>query len=124
MPLVGGVFQLQEHTGLRLGQLSQSRLAKRLLFLSSSAVPLPQTPLPRVNGEQEVTNQRPPQLGLCNTWIQDGLPSLPKDPSLPLPKCKDLRASARTVESILYSLSSQILQTLAGNGGRAMLNPG
>lgn len=64
-PLTGAVFQLQGSVRPPLGQFSQSQPSLSSLLLTY--VSLSQMLLPRVIDEQDVTNQRPPTLGLCHT---------------------------------------------------------
>ena len=71
-----------------------------ILVLTASDLlvsPSPQTPLLRISDKQPKAHSA----GSLEHTGARGATSLPKDPSLPLPKRKDSRASARTVESIL-----------------------
>lgn len=131
-----GGFQLRESVGLCLGDLASRPRKRGLLPLSAllpaCSVSLPATPLPGVCDDQEVTDQRPPQLGLCHT--QGGWQRPPR-PQTPAFLCQDVQhrelLQAQRGPS-LSVLSSQILRTLVASTclgstrpeGRPGLTPG
>lgn len=112
----GGSFQLRESVGLCLGNLASRPWKRGLLPLSAllptCSVSLPATPLPGVCDDQEVTDQRPPQLGLCNIQGRDGLPPSPQTPAFLYQDVQHRELLQAQWGPSLSVPSSQILRTL------------